>query len=149
MKEYTRSMKEKVLTFFSTMKQVLTDDRKQRLFMLQWINRILALVSVMMTVVNIITDKRLLMYSTLIFAVLCFVNVILCALGEKGQKVSSVLLAIELLVLFTFFLISGETTVLPEATARMAFRRLALASPLVSAPAAPSSSARAISRRAA
>lgn len=101
-------MKEKVLTFFSTMKQVLTDDRKQRLFMLQWINRILALVSVMMTVVNIITDKRLLMYSTLIFAVLCFVNVILCALGEKGQKVSSVLLAIELLVLFTFFLISGE-----------------------------------------
>lgn len=101
-------MREQAFTFFNNMKQILTDDRKQRVFMLQWCNRILALVSVMMTVVNIITDKRLLMLSTLIFAVLCFVNVILSSVSEKGQKISAALLAIELLVLFTFFLVSGE-----------------------------------------
>lgn len=101
-------MKDKILTFFDTVKQAMTDDRKQRVFLLQWFNRILALVSVVMTVVNIITDKRLLMASTLVFAVLCFVNVILSSASEKGQKISSVLLAIELQVLFTFFLISGE-----------------------------------------
>ena len=101
-------MREKAQSFFESMKQILTDDQKHRTFVLQWINRILALVSAMMTVVNIITDKRLLMWSTLIFAVLCLVNVILSSRSEKGLKISSVLLAIELLTLFTFFLISGE-----------------------------------------
>lgn len=101
-------MQEKAQTFFESMKQILTDDQKHRTFVLQWVNRLLAIVSFMMTVVNIITDKRILMWSTLIFAVLCVINVILSTRSEKGLKVSSILLAVELVVLFTFFLISGE-----------------------------------------
>lgn len=101
-------MRKKAQSFFDSMKQILTVDQKHRTFVLQWINRILALVSVMMTVVNVITGKQLLMWSTLIFAVLCLVNVILSSRSEKGLKISSVLLAFELLILFTFFLISGE-----------------------------------------
>ncbi len=101
-------MREKIKSFLESVKQILTDDQKQRVFVLQWTNRLLAIVSAMMTVVNIITDKRILMWSTLIFAALCVVNVILSTRSEKELRISSVLLAIELVALFTFFLISGE-----------------------------------------
>lgn len=101
-------MKEKKHLFFESMKQILTDDQKNHTFVLQWINRLLAIVSAMMTIVNIITDKRILMWSTLIFTGLCIVNVILSTRSDRGLRISSVLLALELMALFTFFLISGE-----------------------------------------
>lgn len=106
--EWKDLMREKLSSFFESLKQVLTDEQQQRTFVLQWINRLLAVVSAMMTVVNILTGKRVLMWSTLIFALLCVVNVILSTRSKKGLRISSVLLACELIVLFTFFLISGE-----------------------------------------
>lgn len=68
---------------------------------------ILGLVSAFMTIVNIFTEKTLLMYSTLFFAVCCLINAIL---EYKKPQWNTIILGIfqwEMLALFTFFIVTG------------------------------------------
>jgi len=85
----------------------LTDDDLRRKIQFQWVYRILLAVSLGMTVVNILTGKRLLGWSTFIFALLCGLDLLIGLYGECGQRVSSALFVGEILALFTFFIVSG------------------------------------------
>lgn len=70
---------------------------------------ILAVVSAVMTLMNIITQKGALTLATAVFAVLCAVDWALTFRGnEKLMTVSYNLFSIELIGLFTFFLLSGN-----------------------------------------
>ncbi len=62
-----------------------------------------------MTVLNVITHKGALTIATAIFSVLCLANFFLIKKGGKsGTVISSILFSVEMVLLFTFFLISGN-----------------------------------------
>ena len=89
--------------------EVLTDDEKRKELQYVGIFILLGLVSAFMTVLNVITRKGILTISTAVFAVLCFVNYLLVKKGrETGRTIASILFSIEIVLLFLFFLISGN-----------------------------------------
>lgn len=69
---------------------------------------ILAFVALVMTVLNIITDKGYLTYATGIFSVCCLFNLALTLIGSVAVKIARLLFAVEVLIMFTFFLVSGN-----------------------------------------
>lgn len=69
---------------------------------------ILCYISVIMTVVNVFTAKWALMFATLTFSLLCGLNYLLARKSEKWLKAASVLFRIEILVLISFFIITGS-----------------------------------------
>lgn len=88
---------------------ILTDDEKRK--ELQYISIFLLFffVSAFMTILNIITHKGILTIATAVFSVLCLINFFLIRKGGKsGTVVASVLFSVEMVMLFTFFLISGN-----------------------------------------
>lgn len=89
--------------------EVLTDDEKRKELQYVGIFILLGLVSAFMTVLNVITHKGTLTISTAVFAVLCFVNYLLVKkCRETGRTIASILFSIEIVLLFLFFLISGN-----------------------------------------
>ena len=68
---------------------------------------VLGVVSVFMTLVNIYTQKHLLMLSTAIFALACAINLILSHSTNIKSKYIMGLFQFELICLFTFFIVSG------------------------------------------
>lgn len=62
-----------------------------------------------MTVLNIFTRKGALTWATGVFAALCAVNILLVRPGKgRGIAVASMLFGVEIVALFTFFLVSGN-----------------------------------------
>ena len=72
-----------------------------------WLFRILAGVSLAMTLVNILTDRQLLGWSTFLFALLCVADALLTCRGTRGRHIAAVLFVPQFLTLLTFFLVSG------------------------------------------
>lgn len=69
---------------------------------------VLGAIGAVMTAINIFTHKGLLTLATGLFAALCAINILLSFLGQKGQRAAVALFSFEILVMFTFFLISGN-----------------------------------------
>lgn len=69
---------------------------------------VLFLVAVVMTIMNIATDKGLLTVATGAFAILCVINIILTAIGDRTLEIAKYIFAVEVLAMFTFFLVSGN-----------------------------------------
>jgi len=85
----------------------IVDDRRRKSVIFVCFNLIMGLVSLFMTVVNIITAKWLLMCATLLFGLACLANAVLYILGGPGRKVVVVLFLVEALGLCGFFCVSG------------------------------------------
>lgn len=83
------------------------DDRVRHRLQFLWAFRILGLVAAFMTVVNVVTGKRALMVSTLLFALACLADALLLRSGSSGLKIACVLFAVQLYALFLFFIVSG------------------------------------------
>ena len=85
---------------------ILNEEKRTRL---QFVGTysVLVIVSAWMTIINIFTDKTLLMYSTLIFACLCLINLILTRMNDKCMRLASWLFTVEFIGLLTFFVVSG------------------------------------------
>lgn len=94
----------------SNWKELMTyDDSRQHVqFMGVFIT--MAAISGFMTVLNYLTGwRQALMYATLIFSLLNIVNALFEHFeGRKIQKIPRVLFAVEIIVLFTFFVINGQ-----------------------------------------
>lgn len=89
------------------LKASLLDEQKRIRLQFIWIYGVLMTVSFFMTVVNIVTGKHLLMLSTLVFGVLCCINMFLAHKGEKALQLSGYFFSVELIALLTFFVVSG------------------------------------------
>ena len=88
---------------------ILTDDEKRKELQYVSIFLLFFFVSAFMTILNIITHKGILTIATAVFSVLCLINFFLIRKGGKsGTVVASVLFSVEMVLLFTFFLISGN-----------------------------------------
>jgi len=88
--------------------RLLTDDTIRIRLQFFCIYIIFSFVSAGMTVVNIFTGFRLLMYSTLIFGIANIINVVLCLICEFTEKLTRYLFSTEIVLMFTWFAIMGE-----------------------------------------
>jgi len=84
---------------------MMVDDEQRRDLVFVWFNGIMGSVSGFMTIINIFTQKWLLMWSTLIFALACLINILMARRGFK--KSSQNIFLIEAMFLCGFFCISG------------------------------------------
>lgn len=89
---------------------IVTNEKKRAKAQYTVVFLILGIVSLFMTVLNIITAKGALTWATAIFTVLCLLNLFITVRSKtgRGMAVASVLFMIEIIVLFTFFIISGN-----------------------------------------
>lgn len=68
----------------------------------------LGFVALFMTVMNVITDKGALTLATGAFAALCVLNIVLTFFGDVANGIAKALFAIEVIFMFSFFLVSGN-----------------------------------------
>ena len=87
-------------------RRAIVDDRSRRRLMFIGLNAVLAVISFVMSLVNIFTNEYLLMISTLIFSALCLLNILLLRTKLPHTPIY-ICFAIEALVLLCFFFISG------------------------------------------
>ncbi|MBP5729201.1 MAG: diguanylate cyclase [Clostridia bacterium] len=88
---------------------ILTDDEKRKELQYISIFLLFCFVSAFMTVLNVITHKGILTVATAVFSVLCLINFFLIKKGGRsGTTIASILFSVEMVALFTFFLISGN-----------------------------------------
>lgn len=69
---------------------------------------VLGVVAAVMTILNIKTEKGYLTWCTGVFAGLCIINILLTLVSEITSRIARTLFALEVLCMFTFFLISGN-----------------------------------------
>ena len=95
--------------FNKKLSKIISDDVQRHRLQFKLVSITLAIVSVVMTIMNVFTDKGFLTVATLVFSVLCVVNYLLTIGNHKMLfNVANVLFVIELMVLFVFFIISGN-----------------------------------------
>ncbi len=98
-------LKEAVQARLDKMWTMMMDDDQRRALVFVWFDGIMGSVSGFMTIVNIFTQKWLLMWSTLLFFLACMVNIWLFRHGR--QKLAQMIFLVEAMVLCGFFCISG------------------------------------------
>ena len=91
-----------------SVRKLLTEEEQRIRIQFFGVYIVLFVVSMFMTVMNIITGWKLLMLSTLVFAVMNLVNILLCLISHKTEMLSRPIFGVEMLLLFAFFCISGE-----------------------------------------
>ena len=64
-------------------------------------------ISVFMTIVNFFTGMQLLMMSTLVFAILCAIDIVLDLVFKVNYKAIQLVFQIEMILLMVFFIVSG------------------------------------------
>ena len=87
---------------------LLTDEDLRVRLQFFCVYLIFTAVAAVMTVVNIFSVYRLLMYSTLIYAALNLVNVLLALISSQTEYLSRICFAVETELLFLFFVIVGQ-----------------------------------------
>ena len=90
--------------------RIVTDDEKRRRMQFICVFSLLAAISGFMTVVNVATRKGTLTWVTLVFALLCLVDLLILLRADRrwGLKISSALLMVQLIALFIYFIVSGS-----------------------------------------
>lgn len=96
------SMKEKLI-------DIITDEARRTRLQYTSVYLFLAAVSAAMTVMNAITHKGEITIATAVFTGLCLLNMLLMMkAGEKGARFAAEMFMIEIILLFSFFIISGN-----------------------------------------
>lgn len=101
-------MFEKKSKIFNLINNAMLSDEKRYRLQYFFTYFILATVSAVMTIVNIITKQGFLIYATLVFSLLSYLNVLLMRLSKPTYVISQWLFAIEAIVLFGYLIISGN-----------------------------------------
>ena len=90
------------------LRSVLANDEKRIQTQQSILLLCLGAISAVMTVLNVFTHKGVLTWATLIFALLCVLNYWLHKRGGVCHKIAMLLFCIEIIVLFSFFAITGN-----------------------------------------
>ena len=93
---------------FNILSKLLLDEKKNQKILGIAVYSTLGLVALVMTVMNILTDKGILTWSTGCFCGLCLLNLLLVLRCRHGIGIAKFFFSFEMLALFTFFLISGN-----------------------------------------
>lgn len=93
----------------ASFRELVADDVQRRRMQLEILLIVLSVISGGMTIVNIITGQHDLMIATAIFCLLSFVSAIVAYFDKNSLTLASGLFAIEVIGLFTYFIITGGT----------------------------------------
>lgn len=94
-------------TIYDYISELIMDEPRRVRAQLLLLYYALAIISLGMTVLNIVTKKGVLTSVTALFAVIMAVNVFLTFRGTAGQQIAQKLAAGEVILLLTFFIVSG------------------------------------------
>ncbi len=97
----------KIKNIIAGMNDMIRDDVLRKELMFEWLNILLVIVSLFMTVVNVFTKEYTLMMSTFIISLACVGNIILIKLKKNVKHVAYRIFVVETVALLAFFLISG------------------------------------------
>lgn len=100
-------LKNKYDCIMNRLRSIVANEVMMRNMMFRWLNGLLALVAIFMTVINIFTKEYVLMAATFIFSVLCVLNIIICFRTGGIKLWLMILFELEALILIAFFFISG------------------------------------------
>lgn len=102
-------MKRKLAYYKIKLSGIIIDDEKRVSFRSKLVYMAFALVGLVMSLINVFTQRIPLLISTAAFGLMCLLNLILTQRSEKGRRVAEVLFMIEIAVLFGFFIVTGGT----------------------------------------
>ena len=88
-------------------KTVVASDRPRKKLSFCNLNAALALTSFIMSVVNLFTGEYILMVSTLLFSLVCLLNILLLCYSKVRENAVYMSFSIEAMILLTFFIVSG------------------------------------------
>ncbi len=113
MKKYSgRDIMRKIISYIQTqikvLQEKLIDDESNKKIVALCMFVVAFLICAVMTIMNVITSKGWLTLATGAFTVLSAINIILAFRGQKAFNFALVLFTVEVIVMFTFFLISGN-----------------------------------------
>jgi len=95
--------------FHQRLIEIITNDVRRQKLQFVGVFSLLAAVAAFMTVVNVFTVKKTLTWVTLTFSLLCLLNLFITLRFEKkGLRLAAWLLMIEMIAMFTFFIVSGN-----------------------------------------
>lgn len=100
-------IKTRIRNFIDKITAALSADEYRRKLLFIIINSALALVSLVMTIVNAFTGESILFCATLLYTVLCSINVVLIIKKGKWESLIHRLFGIEAMALICFFIVSG------------------------------------------
>ena len=86
----------------------LTDDKKRKKIQFICVYSLLAFVSFYMTILNLMTNKGFLTIATFVFFIACMINLGLTLYVPNGMSIAGYVFMVELISLFTYFIISGN-----------------------------------------
>lgn len=102
-------IKDKLFDLINKFPMAVTNDKKRHKLQSEFVYAAFFVISLVMSVINIITSRIPLLIATSSFAVLCAVNFILAQYTEKTRNVARYLFMGEITILFTYFIITGGT----------------------------------------
>lgn len=102
------NVRDKLIKFMNSLKEKLIDEKEREHLQFLCIFVVLAIISLGMSIVNLVVDSRPLLYFSLAFFVLNVLDIVLACLSPMMEAVSRVLFFFEILWLLTYFVITGS-----------------------------------------
>lgn len=100
---------EQLNELISKLNSIIINDAKRQRFQFDIIVGVFSVVAFGMTLLNIATWTFPLGFVTAAFCGLCILNIIIARKNKSGYQLAMVLFAIELIAIFTYFIITGGT----------------------------------------
>ena len=97
----------KIKNLFLKLAKDIVDENKRDNIQLQIILGLFAIISGTFSIFNIISKAYALMIATASFCILCIINILIIRFLKKGTLIAKLLFEIEILFLFSYFVISG------------------------------------------
>ena len=88
---------------------IVTNDKRRIRFQSELIYIVFILIALVMSIINVFSGETILLIATSSFCLLCALNLVLTLIGEKTQAIASYLFMVEVIVLFSYFIITGGT----------------------------------------
>ena len=102
-------MNDSMNRLIDTLGGIIRDEQRRRSFQARLIYAAFAVIAFVMSAINVITSQWLLLTATGSFCLLCVLNFWLDKRGEKTSKVASGLFVAEVILLFSYFVVTGGT----------------------------------------
>lgn len=93
---------------YRTFRSIITDNKRRIRLQHMVTYMVLCVISLFMTVLNVITEEKVVMMATIAFSAVCAACVIIGKHSQKGLSISGKVFQVGILCLITFFIVTGS-----------------------------------------
>ena len=87
--------------------KLILDDNQRKKLMFEYIYWLMGILCAVMSIINIFTKQWGLLIATGSFVVICLISILLSRILENGSKISSTIISVALIIMFSYFAVSG------------------------------------------